>query len=309
MPGTWAEPPAVGLLWTPGYWGWGDGVYLWHGGYWGPHVGFYGGINYGFGYGGVGYEGGYWDHGAFRYNAAVNRIDTNIIHNTYNHAVVRDNVSRVAFNGGRGGLAARPQPEELAAARERHVAATEAQRGHAETARGDRNQFANVNHGHPGITATGRPGDFAGRGGEAGPARPDGTGPARPDGAGPARPDGAGSAGARPAEPHGGVATPHPIARQGQPASPGAARPGGQAFGGQSQGAQRPATHIRPLRMQPPRTRSPSTNLPSARPPSVRRVKPSSVPPRRPGRRRRGRHSTRRPSSMARKSITGTIEP
>ena len=24
-------------------------------GYWGPHVGFYGGINYGYGYGGVGY--------------------------------------------------------------------------------------------------------------------------------------------------------------------------------------------------------------------------------------------------------------
>src|SRR5262252_653106 len=57
VPGTWIEPPQVGFLWTPGYWGWGDGVYIWHAGYWGPHVGFYGGINYGFGYGGVGYEG------------------------------------------------------------------------------------------------------------------------------------------------------------------------------------------------------------------------------------------------------------
>ena len=27
---------------------------LWHAGYWGPHVGFYGGVNYGYGYGGVG---------------------------------------------------------------------------------------------------------------------------------------------------------------------------------------------------------------------------------------------------------------
>ena len=41
---------AVGLLWTPGYWGWNSGVYAWNGGYWGPHVGFYGGVNYGFGY-------------------------------------------------------------------------------------------------------------------------------------------------------------------------------------------------------------------------------------------------------------------
>src|SRR5271155_4006072 len=63
VPGTWVEPPSVGLLWTPGYWGWGSGVYLWHGGYWGPHVGFYGGINYGYGYTGVGFAGGYWRGG------------------------------------------------------------------------------------------------------------------------------------------------------------------------------------------------------------------------------------------------------
>ena len=47
VPGTWVLPPAVGFLWTPGYWGWGGGAYFWHAGYWGPHVGFYGGINYG----------------------------------------------------------------------------------------------------------------------------------------------------------------------------------------------------------------------------------------------------------------------
>ena len=44
------EPPAVGLLWTPGYWGFNNGIYAFNRGYWGPHVGFYGGINYGFGY-------------------------------------------------------------------------------------------------------------------------------------------------------------------------------------------------------------------------------------------------------------------
>src|SRR6202021_2492561 len=74
VPGTWAQPPAVGLLWTPGYWGWGGNAFAWNGGYWGPHVGFYGGVNYGFGYGGAGYEGGYWNKGAFNYNRSVNNV-------------------------------------------------------------------------------------------------------------------------------------------------------------------------------------------------------------------------------------------
>src|ERR1700720_334077 len=60
VPGVWVQPPQVGVLWTPGYWGWGGGMYRWNAGYWGPHVGFYGGVNYGFGYGGVGFVGGRW---------------------------------------------------------------------------------------------------------------------------------------------------------------------------------------------------------------------------------------------------------
>src|SRR5579863_7072115 len=72
VPGTWALPPRPGLLWTPGYWAWVGGQYLFHEGYWGPHVGFYGGVAYGFGYTGEGYEGGRWDHGVFFYNTAVN---------------------------------------------------------------------------------------------------------------------------------------------------------------------------------------------------------------------------------------------
>src|SRR5208282_738946 len=48
VPGTWVPAPAVGLLWTPGYWGWSGGYYRWNGGYWGPHIGFYGGVNYGY---------------------------------------------------------------------------------------------------------------------------------------------------------------------------------------------------------------------------------------------------------------------
>ena len=60
VPGTWVLPPEVGFLWTPGYWGFSAGLYNWHPGFWGPTVGFYGGINYGFGYPGHGYYGGYW---------------------------------------------------------------------------------------------------------------------------------------------------------------------------------------------------------------------------------------------------------
>ncbi len=64
VPGAWVLAPYTGALWTPGYWGWNDGLYVWNGGYWGLHIGFYGGVNYGFGYSGRGYEGGYWNHGA-----------------------------------------------------------------------------------------------------------------------------------------------------------------------------------------------------------------------------------------------------
>ena len=62
------------LLWTTGYWGWSDGVYIFNDGYWGPQIGFYGGVAYGFGYTGDGYEGGYWCNGSFFYNQSVNNI-------------------------------------------------------------------------------------------------------------------------------------------------------------------------------------------------------------------------------------------
>ena len=55
VPGAWAQPPRPGLLWTPGYWGWRNGVFAFNPGYWGAVVGFYGGVNYGHGYGGAGY--------------------------------------------------------------------------------------------------------------------------------------------------------------------------------------------------------------------------------------------------------------
>jgi WXXGXW repeat (2 copies) len=167
VPGTWARPPAVGLLWTPGYWGWGAGAFVFHAGYWGPHIGFYGGINYGFGYGGVGYAGGYWAHGAFFYNRSVNNFGNRRITNVYNKNVTVNRTTNVSYNGGAGGTAARPTPAELAADREQHVAPTAAQVQHQQAASTDRELQASVNHGKPPIAATSRPGEFTGHGVEA----------------------------------------------------------------------------------------------------------------------------------------------
>ncbi len=161
VPGTWVEPPSVGLLWTPGYWAWRDGIYTWSAGYWGPHIGFYGGIDYGFGYIGQGYEGGHWDHGVFAYNRTVNNFGGVTIVNVYEKTVVVDpNTARVSFNGGSGGLEARPTPEQEAVAHEPHVAAIPAQFQHERTASADKSLLASENHGRPPIAATATPGDF-----------------------------------------------------------------------------------------------------------------------------------------------------
>ncbi len=82
--GAWVLAPYPGALWTPGYWGYGPGGYFWNAGYWGPVVGYYGGINYGFGYFGVGFYGGYWRGGHFFYNREYNRFAPGFaVHNVY----------------------------------------------------------------------------------------------------------------------------------------------------------------------------------------------------------------------------------
>jgi hypothetical protein len=165
VPGTWVLPPAVGLLWTPGYWGWRDGFFVWHVGYWGPHVGFYGGVNYGFGYTGVGYVGGRWTNGVFAYNRAVSNFGSVHITNVYNETVVNNiNVTRVSYNGGNGGLAARATPQEQAAAQEHHIAPTGEQTQHQQLASTNRSLLDSQNHGHPTIAATVKPSAFTGRG-------------------------------------------------------------------------------------------------------------------------------------------------
>jgi hypothetical protein len=155
VPGVWIAPPAVGMLWTPGYWGYAGGMYGWHAGYWGPHIGFYGGVNYGYGYGGVGFVGGGWQGGYFHYNTAVVNVNSTVVHNTYINRTVINNTTIVnnnSFNGP-GGTTARPSPQELTAMNERHLQPTPDQFAHNETMRQDRNQLASVNGGHPATVA------------------------------------------------------------------------------------------------------------------------------------------------------------
>jgi WXXGXW repeat (2 copies) len=161
VPGTWVMPPAVGLLWTPGYWGVVGGAYAWHAGYWGPHVGFYGGVDYGFGYTGVGFVGGRWAGNTFAYNRSVTNIDVSVVHNTYNQTVINNvTVNRVSYNGGAGGLRAVPSGEERMWARESRFGATGAQQEHVLGAQRNPAFFARENGGHPAIAATPRPSAF-----------------------------------------------------------------------------------------------------------------------------------------------------
>jgi hypothetical protein len=161
VPGTWVLAPEVGFLWTPGYWGWGGDRFVFYEGYWGPQIGFYGGINYGFGYFGEGYEGGRWDNGHFFYNRSVNNVNVTEIHNVYNTTVINNTtVTRVSYNGGNGGISARPTPQQEAAARERHILPVAVQTQHAQAAQANPQQRASVNMGKPAVAATPKPGVF-----------------------------------------------------------------------------------------------------------------------------------------------------
>jgi len=87
------------------------------------------------------------------------------ITNVYNKTVINNTgVTRASFNGGAGGTAAQPTPEEQAGAREQHVAATTAQTQHEQTAITNKALLASENHGRPAIAATSKPGEFTGKG-------------------------------------------------------------------------------------------------------------------------------------------------
>lgn len=158
VPGAWVAAPYAGALWTPGYWAFVGSAYRFHHGFWGLHIGFYGGIPYGYGYTGYGYYGGYWRDNHFFYNTAVNRVNDRVIRNVYTREVVVNNrMNRVSYNGGRGGLDARPRPAELAVLREQRIPPMQSQLAIRREAEGNRAQFYNQNHGRPPMTVAARP--------------------------------------------------------------------------------------------------------------------------------------------------------
>lgn len=167
VPGAWVPAPYEGALWTPPYWGWSGGLYIFHPGYWGRHIGYYGGINYGFGYMGVGFVGGYWHGHDFLYNTAVVRVNNVHIRNVYvDRTIVERNTIRndrhVSFNGGHDGIRYEPRREEREAMRERHMGETPEQMHHMEAARNDRSFYARNNGGRPQTVAAERPMGFHG---------------------------------------------------------------------------------------------------------------------------------------------------
>ena len=156
VPGVWVQPPMVGLYWTPGYWSFSPTGYVWIQGYWGPSVGFYGGINYGYGYYGAGFVGGYWNGGTFNYNTAVTNVNSTVIHNVYsNSGTIAGHMlthSRASFNGGHGGISAKPTSGQIAAGQARRFGATPAQTRHAAMAGANSNNLVAFNHGKPPVT-------------------------------------------------------------------------------------------------------------------------------------------------------------
>jgi hypothetical protein len=151
VPGTWILSPRPGFLWTPGYWGWGSGAYLWHAGYWGPHVGFYGGINYGHGYFGSGFSGGRWEGGSFHYNTAVSNVNIHNVHNTYvDRTVVHNSAGTSHSFHGPGGSTAQASHHETAASKSSHrMGPTPAQVSHAQTAHASHvSSHGGGGHGH-----------------------------------------------------------------------------------------------------------------------------------------------------------------
>jgi hypothetical protein len=164
IPGTWVLAPMPGYLWTPGYWAFEGGGYLWHLGYWGTHVGFYGGINYGYGYGGSGYDGGRWNGRVFSYNRAYNNVNPTVVRSVYSTRAANyhvNNVAHVSYSGGRGGVVARPTAAQIQAQRAPHTEPTPIQMEHERTAMTTPTQRAAAARTAPVVAATPQPSAFA----------------------------------------------------------------------------------------------------------------------------------------------------
>jgi hypothetical protein len=297
VPGTWVEPPQRDLLWTPSYWGWNEGRYAFYPGYWGHEVGFYGGVDYGYGYNGDGYYGGRWNNGAFFYNRTVNNVESVHITNIYNETVVvHNNSTRVSFNGGNGGIALRPTPQQEAFGRERHVEATTVQRQQVETASRDRSLFSKQNHGEPAIAATPRAGVFQGAGVVRGSRTPVAARPGNeplPNGARPgAEPN---REAPRPEERPGSAEAPRPneprpgeINREAPKEPPKVEEPPREQLRPAQEPPRAEPPRAEPQRAEPPRAEPPRVEEPQRQPPPrveeprppVQQARPPQQPPR-----------------------------
>ncbi len=161
VPGTWALAPQPGLLWTPGWWGFESNAYRWHAGYWAERVGYYGGIDYGHGYSGYGYQGGRWEGGQFHYNTSVNNVSGSAARYTYRSTSFSNhNSNRASFNGGLGGVNARPTPVEVQQQSGRRAGPTANQLQHEHQALRTTTQRQSNNRGAPPVAATPRPNEF-----------------------------------------------------------------------------------------------------------------------------------------------------
>ena len=131
-------------------WAFVGGAYVFHPGYWGPHIGYYGGINYGYGYSGVGFAGGRWVGNTFAYNRTVSNVDTSVIHSTYNEAVANNvTLYKPSYNGGLGGTTAAPTAQERFVAAEPHIPPTPQQRQRVQQAAKNPALTPQANPGHP----------------------------------------------------------------------------------------------------------------------------------------------------------------
>jgi hypothetical protein len=290
VPGSWVQPPAQNVLWTPPYWGWANGAYLLHEGYWGQTVGYYGGVNYGYGYGGNGYEGGRWQNGRFAYNQSVNNFGSAHVTDVYTSNVTVVNNTRVSYNGGTGGLRTEPTAAQRQVEQEHHTPMTTAQTSYVKTAAANPAFAASHNGGHPVVPATTRV------------AQPDAPGvahaehPGANDRADTAKP--ADRAAARPGEMTLARPVDHAAARPGEmpaarPAAQTAVRPGEVT-------PSRPEEHTatRPAEMAPARPAAQAAVRPAemapARPEEHAAPRPAEMTPARPA-----EHAVARPAEMA----------
>ena len=164
VPGVWVEPPDPGVLWTPGYWAMVDDEYVWSPGFWAATVGFYGGVDYGWGYSGRGYYGGRWQDNHFYYNASVNNLGPGQSAYVYRQAAQVWTGQRVSYNGGPGGIRALPTPLDEAALSGRRAPPTSLQAQQIQAALAARPLRASINRGRPPVVATSRAGVFQGPG-------------------------------------------------------------------------------------------------------------------------------------------------